>query len=269
MKYRLIVLLCFLIIVSGGYGCDSDDGSLTSLRPSSEAAIDVAKNKPVYGSVIQGSRADNNNITQDTVSVSISSGSISVDITTDNGDITLTCNEGSCFSSDDSSPARAEMFTGLNSDRVPEFNIGDRLVFGIWTYGEVWGMAVDELTESETPQTDIPSVNADTCYTGDAIVYYTVSANGVTSHHIRLEGVAVLTLADDGTIRGLITGIEGIPGQTTVRVILEQATAGSGGNELLYSGTTAIENIPGTRSNATGNWGAQFFGSNGGYLAGT
>lgn len=260
MKYNFIALLCFIIIALSSYGCDSDEESLTSLNPSIDAGISIANNEPRLGSVIQGSRG--NGVTQDTVAVTVNNDdSISVEIT--DGNTTLTCDAGRCSSSS----ARAEMFSRFNVNGEPEFDITGRVVFGIWNYNDIWGMVVDGLTESETSVSDIP--NVETCYEGNAVVYYTVSEGGETSDQRRLEGVAELTLAGDGSITGLITGIEGIPDSTTVTVTLALAEAGSGAEELLYSGATSIADIPGTNADATGNWGVQFFGSNGGYLAGT
>jgi len=260
MKYNFIVLLCFIVIALSSYGCDSDDKSLTSLNPSSDAAISIANNKPRLGSVIQGSRGDG--VTQDTVVVTVNNdNSISVAIA--EGNITLTCDEGRCSSSS----ARAEIFSGFNVNDEPEFNINGLVAFGIWNYNDVWGMVVDGLTESETSVSNIPT--GETCYQGNAVVYYTVDIDGEISDQKRLEGTAELTLADDGSITGRITGIEGIPGETTVTVTLASAEAGTGAEELLYSGTISIANVPGTNADATGNWGVQFFGSDGGYLAGT
>lgn len=260
MKYNFIVLLCFIVVALSSYGCDSDDKSLASLNPSGDAGISIANNRPRLGSVIQGSRGDG--VTQDTVAVNVNNdNSISVAIT--EGNITLTCDEGRCSSSS----ARAEMFSGFNVNGEPEFDINGLVVFGIWNYNDIWGMVVDGLTQSETLAADIPT--GETCYEGNAVVYYTVSEGGETSDQKRLEGIAELTLADDGSITGLITDIDGIRGETTVTVTLASAEAGAGAEELLYSGTTSIANVPGTNADATGNWGVQFFGSDGGYLAGT
>lgn len=227
MKYRLVCLLSFIAVVSFVfYACGDEDSSSTSLAPTTAQTKAAANNDPTSGSVIQGSRADSDGVTDDLV--------------TDDGDGSVSVE-------------------GVDSAAFEQSGISSvsSIVSGFYSYtdsvGDAWGMFVDgEETESESFPT------SDTCYSGDAVVYYDATdTDGNAFPPRRLEGDVTLTFDQAGnSISGSITNIPS--GRSTpVTVILEGASPDADTN--LYSGNTELQNVPGAVGQATGKWGVQFF----------
>ncbi len=174
MKYRLVYLLSFIAVLSFGfYACGDDDSSSTSLVPTIAQTKAAANNAPRAGSVIQGSRADNNGVTTDAVTVN-ADGSVSV--------------------------------AGVDGTIESDISSDGDIQSGFYSYtdgnGDAWGMVVDG-DETATPASD-------TCYSGSAVVYHDLTdADGNVAPPIRLTGEVTLEFGQSGnSISGEITGID-------------------------------------------------------------
>lgn len=285
MKYRLIYLLSFVAVVSFLFSACGDGGSSTSnnvpaLSPSSAQIRAAANNTPNLGSVIQGSKdANNDAVTDDMVSVSITEDSNSMSVTI-NSDMTLgacanavvsTASPRLCTSADQT--AHAAVFSDFSDGNVPEFDQTDPIAFGFYSYTDsannnevVWGMFADGLTESET--TSVPAPTSDICYSGNIIVFHALDG-AASNPDFQIEaGNITLTRGTDGTVTGTITDLTDTP---SVRVVLQSAADGD--NDNLFTGNVHITGIPdslgGTAITTDGKWGVQFFGDAMEYLAGT
>lgn len=221
MRYRLVYLLSFIVVVSlGFYACGDDDSSSTSLTPTAAQTKAAANNAPRSGSVIQGSRAENG-VTADVVTIN------------DDGSVSVEGVDSAAFES-----------SGIPSP--------GSIVSGFYSYtdgaGDEWGMFVDG---EETIAADIPG--SDTCYSGDAVVYYDVTdADGTVATPRRLTGEVTLEFGQgDNSISGEITGID-----PDVSVTLSEASPDA---DSLYSATTVLQNVPGAGGDGEGQWGVQFF----------
>ncbi len=283
MKYRSI-LLSFIAVVSFLFYACGDSSSSTSngvsaLSPSSVNANAAASNIPKLGSVIQGSKdANNDEVTDDVVALSLTTGGISVTI---NGGATLSsCTNAVvsaasprlCTSEDQT--AQAAVFSAFSdASNIPEFNQDDPVAFGFYSYTDsannnevVWGMFADGLTESETATVTAP--NAEICYSGNIIVFHALDDNASNPDFQTESGNVALTRGTDGSITGEITGLTDSP---TVDVVLQSAADGDSDN--LFTGDVSIEGIPadaaGRTITAVGKWGVQFFGTGMEYLVGT
>ena len=311
MNYRfagVVPVLAGLALALSVFACGGGDDSSTQAPPTrSQLISNAAEAIPVAGSVSQGSRRQGL-ATLDRVTWNGRGGS---EITVRVGSVeaqTAPGDDTSDILEDSNSPAGVVTlvtdpnsgsanfaivqvvsdvsYTATSGEFTPAFSVASNpnLVFGIWATATAGGniTAIGAFADgTETPSDAVPTSGT---YTGNLFAFYhDIDDNEEVGSNYSVASIT-LTVADDGSVSGTVSGIADKGSSDSFRFIdsrdegafsiaLESATPSTTDDGGFFQSPTSLrlggQTIPSSRGTSTGRWGGQFFGDSGQNIAGT